>query len=835
MDKFKITFEGTGELQPDGSMRVIGILASTQGLELPTIVGGLQLLEVTESRVRFSFNDNGDASQWKIYRDGLLYDTISSSIFEDNAVSADTEYVYQVKPSNAAGDGPLSVESLTVETLEPDLPEPPVLSIGDVTAFFIELSWTTEVGVFEWDIYRAVVPAGPVLFTTLTVATYIDDTVDDNTEYEYTIVARSPVGDSDPSDAASATTPDNQPPQWFATADVSGTIGDGYTLDLKTLAIDPEGRTVTFSLFSGSLPTGLSLDTGTGVVNGTFSEAGPFAPVFRASDGDETADFEMTFTIAGEADTTPPTDPAAYTIEVNGSTLTHRLGTPSTDASGIGFYRIRRGGVVVNNNVIFPWVEQNVPNGSYLCEVRAFDASPAHNFTAFIPGTPNPVVVNVSLNPDSPINFLLVAQSSTQINSSWQAGPSGPAPTLYRLERSLTGNSPQAAPGTSGWTSSFAALGLSDTDTGLTSETQYFYRLRAEAGALVSGWIFANTFTSGSALIIAQGSDNPPWPHGGGSMGPNGTNNIATWESWMGHAMEIYTEWFGQGTFLNWSQLENYNAPKVKDAINFFVGSAQRLAMPIVVRTPLLPNSAPDSNKNLQNPSTWDRAAAGNYTSHWAPCAETLRDLCLAKGRNPNSIIWSLGWEFTGNWYPWAIGSKLAQYKIYFGLVVDEIRSVIPQARIDWPPARTRGAGNNTLANLAPDPSKFNFISRSAHDGGTGGFADPAKPSAWNAQLNGSTGDIGLAEVAALARTLGKKICLSEWASQWADSGDDHGPAPHPDEYYKQMWDTFLFPNRDIVAYDTLFQPSDCAIYKSSSNPVVTAARNMFKNKWRQP
>lgn len=87
-------------------------------------------------------------------------------------------------------------------------------------------------------------------------------------------------------------TVDNNPT--FTTA--AGQIGGGFTGDSYSYTVaasDADGETVSYALHSGSLPTGGSLNTSTGVISGTHPSVGStttFSFTIRATSGSKTAD-----------------------------------------------------------------------------------------------------------------------------------------------------------------------------------------------------------------------------------------------------------------------------------------------------------------------------------------------------------------------------------------------------------------------------------------------------------------------------------------------------------------------------------------------------------------
>ena len=107
-----------------------------------------------------------------------------------------------------------------------------------------------------------------------------------------------------------------------------GTYPESTSQSITVAATDPEGSTVTYALQSGSLPTGLSLNTTTGVISGTTpSVSGDTTSTFtlRATAGAQTSDRQFTITVR---------DPITQTFSYTGSgqTFTAPVGVSSFTA-----------------------------------------------------------------------------------------------------------------------------------------------------------------------------------------------------------------------------------------------------------------------------------------------------------------------------------------------------------------------------------------------------------------------------------------------------------------------------------------------------------------------
>ena len=60
-------------------------------------------------------------------------------------------------------------------------------------------------------------------------------------------------------------------PSWTTASGSLGSFSEGAAVSVTVVATDPDGGAITYSLQSGSLPSGLSLNTSTGVISGTAS------------------------------------------------------------------------------------------------------------------------------------------------------------------------------------------------------------------------------------------------------------------------------------------------------------------------------------------------------------------------------------------------------------------------------------------------------------------------------------------------------------------------------------------------------------------------------------
>ncbi len=122
----------------------------------------------------------------------------------------------------------------------------------------------------------------------------------------------------------------NEAPSWVTAAgSIGGTIYESNSVNISVQATDPEGGSVNYNVTAGSLPTGLSLNSGTGAITGTASTAGTFNFTITARDSGSSAasrNFSMTINILLDGSTIAAANTTCSAIYALGA-----VGTARTD------------------------------------------------------------------------------------------------------------------------------------------------------------------------------------------------------------------------------------------------------------------------------------------------------------------------------------------------------------------------------------------------------------------------------------------------------------------------------------------------------------------------
>ncbi len=164
--------------------------------------------------------DNVAVTEYQIRRDGELIATVEELAYADGGLEADTEYAYEVRAVDAAGN--LSEPAvLTLSTL-PD--EAPPSAPGNPAAIpdyhSVQLSWEASednIGVAAYEIRR-----GEELLGTVLDLNYEDTGLQDGTAYVYQIVALDAAGNASPPAEVHVETPGFE--HWLDTHQLPGEV-----------------------------------------------------------------------------------------------------------------------------------------------------------------------------------------------------------------------------------------------------------------------------------------------------------------------------------------------------------------------------------------------------------------------------------------------------------------------------------------------------------------------------------------------------------------------------------------------------------------------------------
>ncbi len=243
-----------------------------------------------------------------------------------------------------------------------------------------------------------------------------------------------------------------------------------------------------------------------------------------------------------------------------------------------------------------------------------------------------------------------------------------------------------------------------------------------------------------------------------GALAPQSTDSFGRA---VGHQPTFAMDFLDGGT---WSTLVN-EAPTY---MSTWSGSGYDMVWGL----PMLPNSfSADPNVADTSGSAYglQQGAAGAYDSYFLKLAQEM-----VAGGQGGSII-RPGWEFNGNWFPWAADGQAAAFVGYWQQIVNTMRSVAGQNfRFEWNPTMgDTGIGN--LADFYPGNAYVDEIGLDIYDQSWGTYTGIS--SEWNTFL---TEPYGLNWLASFAASQGKPITFPEWGLDPDPSSNNGGPTSQP-------------------------------------------------------
>jgi len=185
--------------------------------------------------VKLKWGASSDATGvagYRIVRDGVTIATTTATDYTDGSAVAGTKYGYYVVAFDTAGNVSGASNNVSVTTPNPttvDAQAPTAPADVTVTAASksqVNIAWKASadnIGVKEYDIYRATGTGTAVVITSTNTTSYGDGNLSANTAYRYYIIARDAAGNSSPaSQVASITTPEASVDQ--GTGTIRGTV-----------------------------------------------------------------------------------------------------------------------------------------------------------------------------------------------------------------------------------------------------------------------------------------------------------------------------------------------------------------------------------------------------------------------------------------------------------------------------------------------------------------------------------------------------------------------------------------------------------------------------------
>jgi len=472
----------------------------------PTTPSGLQITSKDAHTINLKWTDNSDNEV-----DFVLEKSVTSAssgftpeatlpanttTYQDSDLISNTTYYYRIKATNAVGESGYSAAVAGKTDIDKPL-TPTNLSAGEITTSSIALSWTdnstNEAG---FELVRSLQSTtGYVLVAELPANTtaFVDEDLASNTTYFYKVRAINKDGASPYGNTVSPTTareagPPAAPSLLKATAITTFQINlswqDNSDNETSFVVERSPSETGEFKTVA-TLPANTSFYENTGLdPNTTYY----YRVKARNIDGAPVSNTSSATTMANP---TPPKAPSALSA-IAVSTVQINLTWVDNSNSETNF-TIQRAPALDGPYQLVASVGANVtsyqnfgltPNTTYYYRVRAESGDGVSAYT----NIDNAKTSQAAQPPSAPSSLIAVGVSTKQINLQWIDNSN--SETNFIIERAAT---------LDGTYSFIAAVGANETsyqNTGLSTNTEYFYKVRAINNDGTSGYSNAASATT---------------------------------------------------------------------------------------------------------------------------------------------------------------------------------------------------------------------------------------------------------------------------------------------------------------------------------------------------
>ncbi len=457
----------------------------------PTAPGNLAGAAVSSTQISLNWSAANDPESgvdaYAVYRDRSEIGRTSGQTFQDDGLTPDRAYSYEVTAVNGQQiEGP-AAGPIQVSTAAEPTPDPPRdLSASPVSASAIDLSWTPPAddgNVVSYRVYRNESPVGSVAGSS-----YRDEGLASYTTYEYRVTSVGGTGDeSGPSDPVSARTLDGSPPS--VPGDLTGqAISQTQVSVAWSAATDPQtgiteyvvyrdgseiARTASLAHGDGGLQAGQVYEYRVSAVNGQGMEGNSAGPIQIQTLSEE-----------------PPDAPTGLTATAVDQGSVDLAWDPHPDEDDLAGYRVYRDGAFVAATSEASYRDSGLTAfTTYVYTVTAVSEIGDESLPSEAAMTTTP-----DLTPPSvPQDLAATPVSAESVSLSWS--PSTDDESAIAYYRVFRDGSEIATP-----------AGVEFQDSGLASGTTYEYRVSAVNGQGLESDL---SVAASATTLVVEGPEPP--------------------------------------------------------------------------------------------------------------------------------------------------------------------------------------------------------------------------------------------------------------------------------------------------------------------------------------
>ena len=351
----------------------------TTPISAPAAPGDLSI-SVSGDSVSLSWSEVSEASSYKVYRDGSLLQSVSTTSFSESGLTYGS-YFYEVTSVNDSGES-ASKASISVDVHEAAPAAPTDLS-ALVSEDSVSLSWSEGSGADSYKVYR-----DSSLLQSVSTNSFSDTKLDD-ADYLYEVASVNDYGES--AKASVSATVNNVPPE---APDNLSALPSGNTVSLTW---DEVSDATSYNVYRNS---SLVASPATNSYTDTVSAEGTYSYEVSSVDdaGESTSKANISVIV-----NLPPDAPSNLSASVNGDSVSLTWDEVSDATNG---YKVYRNGSLIASPTTNSHTDTALADATYSYEVSAVDDA-GESTKASVSATVNnvppaaPTSLTASVNQDS--------------------------------------------------------------------------------------------------------------------------------------------------------------------------------------------------------------------------------------------------------------------------------------------------------------------------------------------------------------------------------------------------------------------------------------------------